>query len=121
MRLNCFWLPSKCLLLFFRKNVAGAYVLSTHFGEQQINLLNPIIDCISSFITGRLTYARKGRFNLHLMNTEDQPFVHNGLRANIFSTPDAIPVCHIQNPRINNDFCVNNSREAFWVNESKYL
>jgi hypothetical protein len=84
-----------------RKNVSGASVVSTLFGKQHINSVNPIIDYTLFFITGGLTNARKRRFNLHLMNTEDQLFPHNGLRANIFSTPDAVPVCTVtvQHPK----------------------
>jgi hypothetical protein len=95
--------------------------VSVCFGKQRINLVNPVIDYTSFFITGGLTNSQKRRFKLCLINTKDQLFLYNGLRANIFSTPDAVPACSTQNPRINNDCCVNNSREAFWVNESKYL
>jgi hypothetical protein len=57
---------------------------------------------------------------------EDHLFPHNGLRANIFSTLDAGPSYSIQNPLTDSDCCDkqqprNNSREAFWINESKYL
>jgi hypothetical protein len=104
-----FWLPANFLLLVCRKNVPGAYIVSAHFGKQHINLVNPIIDFISFFITGGLTNARKRRFDLHLMNTEDQQqhqlFPHNGLRANIFSTLDAGSSCCIQNPMIGSDCC----------------
>jgi hypothetical protein len=93
--------------------------VSAHFGKQHINLVIPIINYISFFITGGLTNARKRLFDLHLMNTEDHLFPHNGLRANIFSTLDAGPSYGIQNPLIDS-YC-NNSREAFRVNESKYL
>jgi hypothetical protein len=69
-------------------------------------LVIPIVDLISFFITGGgLTNAHKRRFNLHLMNTEDQLFPHNGLRANIFSTLDAGPSCRNQNPMIDSDCC----------------
>jgi hypothetical protein len=63
-----------------------------------INLVIPIIDFVSFFITGGLTNARKRLFDLHLMNTEDHLFLHNGLSANIFSTLDA-------NPLIESDCC----------------
>jgi hypothetical protein len=75
------------------------------FGKQHINLVNPIIDYTTFFITGGLTNAQNRRFNFYLMNTEDQLFQYNGLRANIFSTPSADPVHSIKNPRINNDCC----------------
>jgi hypothetical protein len=75
------------------------------FWKQHINLVNPIIDFTSFFITGGLNHARKRHFDLPLMNTEDQPFPHNGLRANLFSTLDAGPSCRIQNPSINSDCC----------------
>jgi hypothetical protein len=68
-------------------------------------LVNPLIDYASFFITGGQTNARKRRFNLHLVNTKDQLFQHNGLRANIFTTLDAGPSSRIQNPRINNYCC----------------
>jgi hypothetical protein len=68
-------------------------------------LVNPIIDYASFFITGGLTNARNRRFDLHLMNTEDQLFPHNGLRANLFSTLLAVPSCNIPNPSINNELC----------------
>ena len=57
------------------------------------------------FINGGLTNARKRLFNLHLMNTEDHLFPHNGLRANIFSTLDAGPSYSIRNPLIDSDCC----------------
>jgi hypothetical protein len=76
--------------------------VSAHFGKQYIN---PIIDFVSFFITGGLTNAHKKLFNLHLMNTEDHLFQHNGLRANIFSTLDADPSYSIQNPLIDSDCC----------------
>jgi hypothetical protein len=75
------------------------------FGKQHINLVNPILEYISFFITGGLTSAWKRRFNLHLMNTEDQLFSHSSLSANIFSTLDAGPSCRTQNARINDDCC----------------
>jgi hypothetical protein len=86
-------LPAKFLLLVCQKNVSGAYIVSAHFGKQHINLVIPIIDFVSFFITGELTNARKRCFNLHLLNTDsrDQLFPHNGLRANIFSTLGAGP------------------------------
>jgi hypothetical protein len=80
-------------------------IVSARFGKQHINLVNPIIDFISFFIACALTNARKKLFDLHLMNTEDQLFPHNGLRANIFSTLDAGPSCRIQNPLIDSDCC----------------
>jgi hypothetical protein len=55
------------------------------------------MDFISFFIAGLLTKTRKRLFDLHLMNTEDHLFPHNCLRANIFSTLDAGPSCHIKN------------------------
>jgi hypothetical protein len=85
--------------------VSGAYTVSAHFGKQHINLVIPIIDFVSFFITGVLTNARKRLFGLHLMNTEDHLFPHNGLRANIFSTLDAGPSYSIQNPLIDSDCC----------------
>jgi hypothetical protein len=88
--------------------------VSAHFGNQHISLVIPIIDYISFFVTGGLTNARKRLFNLHLMNTEDHLFPHNGLRANIFSTLDTGPSYSMIG-------VINNSREAFRVNESKYL
>jgi hypothetical protein len=100
-----FWLPAIFLLLVCRKNVSGAYILSAHFGKQHINLVIPIIDFVSFFITGGLTNARKRLFDLHLMNTEDHLFPHNGLSANIFSTLDAGPSYSIQNPLIDSDCC----------------
>ena len=100
-----FWLPAIFLLLVCRKNVSGAYIVSAHFGKQHINLVIPIIDFVSFFITGGLTNARERLFDLHLMNTEDHLFPHNGLRANIFSTLDAGPSYSIQNPLIDSDCC----------------
>ena len=85
--------------------MSGAYIVSAHFGKQHINLVIPIIDFVSFFITGELTNARKRLFDLHLMNTEDHLFPHNGLRANIFSTLDAGPSYSIQNPLIDSDCC----------------
>jgi hypothetical protein len=111
-----FWLPAIFLLLVCRKNVSGAYIVSAHLGKQHIDLVIPIIDSI-----GRLTNARKRLFELHLMNTEDHFFPHNGLRANIFSTLDAGPSCRIQNPMIDSDCCDKQQPSGFWVNESKYL
>jgi hypothetical protein len=69
---------SQLLLLVCRKHVSGAYIVSARFGKQHINLVIPIIDFTSFFITGGLTNARKRLFNLHLMNTEDHRFLHNG-------------------------------------------
>jgi hypothetical protein len=85
--------------------VSGAYTVSAHFGKQHINLVIPIIDFVSFYITGELTKARKRLFDLHLINTEDHLFPHNGLRANIFSTLDAGPSYSIQNPLIDSDCC----------------
>jgi hypothetical protein len=68
---------------FSKKNVSGAYIVSAHFGKQHINFVIPIIDFVPFFTTGGLTNARKRLFNLHLMNTEDHLFPHNGLTANI--------------------------------------
>jgi hypothetical protein len=56
-------------------------------------------------MTGGLTNARKRRFNLLLMNTEDHLFPHDGLRANIFLPLDAGPSYNIQNPLIDSDCC----------------
>jgi hypothetical protein len=70
--LNFFGCQQTFLLLVCRKNVSGAYVVSAHFGKQQINLVNPIIDFTSLFITGGPTNARKRLFEFHLMNTKDQ-------------------------------------------------
>jgi hypothetical protein len=53
------------LLLVCRENESGAYKVSAHFGKQNINLVIPIIDYISFFITGGLTNARKRLFDLH--------------------------------------------------------
>jgi hypothetical protein len=90
-------------LLVCRKNVSCAYVAFAYFGKQNINLVIPIIDFVSFFITGGLTNARKRRFDLHLMNTEDQLFPNKGSRANIFSTLDDNSSCRIQNPMIDSD------------------
>jgi hypothetical protein len=70
-----------------------------------------------------LTNARKRLFNLHLMNTEDHLFPHNGLRANIFSTldHDAGPSYSIQNPLIDSDCCDKEQPRGFLGHESKYL
>jgi hypothetical protein len=92
-------------LLVCRKNVSGAYIVSACFGKQHMNLVNPVIDYTSFFITGGLINARKWRFDLHLMNTKDHLYPHYGLRANIFSTLDAGPSHRIQNPMIINEFC----------------
>jgi hypothetical protein len=75
--------------------------VSGHFGKQHINLVNPIIDftSFSEFFHYWWIDAQKRRFDIHLMNTEDQLFQHNGLRANIFSTLDASPSGSIQNPK----------------------
>ena len=85
--------------------MSGAYIVSAHFGKQHINVVIPIIDFVSFFITGGLTNERKRLFDLHLMNTEDHLLPHNGLRANIFSTLDAGPTHSIQNPLIDSDCC----------------
>ena len=93
--------------------MSGAYILSAHFGKQHINLVIPIIDFVSFFITGELTNARKRRFGLHLMNTEDHLFPHNGLSANIFSTLDAGPSYSIQNLLIDSDCCDQQQQRGF--------
>jgi hypothetical protein len=93
------------LLLVSRENVSGAYVVSARFGKQHINLVNPIFYYTSLFISGGMTNVQNRRFDLHLMNTEDQLFLQNRLRANIVSTLDAGSPCHTQNPRINKDCC----------------
>jgi hypothetical protein len=85
--------------------MSGAYIVSAHFGKQHINLVIPIIDFVSFFITGRLTNARKRLFDLNHMHTEDHIFPHKGLSANIFSTLDAVPSYSIQNPLIASDCC----------------
>jgi hypothetical protein len=127
MHLNffgCHCLPANFLLLVCQKNVSGAYIVSAHFGKQHISLVTPITDYISFYITGGLTNARKRLFDLHLMNTGDHLFPRNGKRANIFSTLDAGPSYSIQISKIHLltvIVVINNSREAFWVNESKYL
>jgi hypothetical protein len=112
-----FWLPINFLLLVCWKNVSGTYIVSAHFGKQHINLVIPIIDYILFFITGGLTNAQKRLFNLHLMNTEDHLFLHNGLRASIFSTLDAGPSCciRVQNPlaMINSDCCNKQQQRGF--------
>jgi hypothetical protein len=55
------------------------------------------------------------------MNTKDQLFPHNGLRANIFSPwmLTRYTASKIQGSTM--IVVINNSREALWVNESKYL
>ena len=93
-------------------------MVSAHFGKQHINLVIPIIDFVSFFITGGLTNARKRLFDLHLMNTEDHLFQHNGLSANIFSTLDAGPSYSIQNPLIDSDCCDKQQPKGFlgqWI------
>jgi hypothetical protein len=55
-----------------------------------------------------------GKFGLHLMNTEDQLFPHNGLRFNIFSIPDAVPACRTKISRINNDGCDKQQPKGFF-------
>jgi hypothetical protein len=88
------------LLLFGWKNVSGAYIVSAHFGKQHINLVNPIIDFTSFYITSGLTNARKRRFDLHLMNTEDQLFPQIGLiKSQYFLNPGCWPV--MQHPKSN--------------------
>jgi hypothetical protein len=52
-----FRLPAIFLLLVCQKNVSGAYIVSAHFGKQHINLVIPIIDFVSFYITGGLTNA----------------------------------------------------------------
>ncbi len=113
-----FRLPAIFLLLICWKNVSGAYTVSAHFGKQHINLVIPIIDFVSFYITGELTKARKRLFDLHLINTEDHLFPHNGLRANIFSTLDAGPSYSIQNPLIDSDCCDKQQPRGFlgpWI------
>jgi hypothetical protein len=122
-----FWLPANFLGLVCKKNVSGGdwrlhsvcsfWEAAYQFGNSN----HSIIDFVSFYITGGLTNARKRLFNLHLMNTEDHLFPHNGLRANIFSTLDAGPSCSIQNPLIDSDCCDKQQPRGFWVNESKYL
>jgi hypothetical protein len=65
--------------------VSGACIVSALFGKQHINLVIPIIDFVSFYITDGLTNAQKRLFDFHPMNTEDHLFPHNSLRANIFS------------------------------------
>jgi hypothetical protein len=112
------------------KNESGAYVVSARFVKQHItddiSMVNPIIDYsiiipqFSSLVDWPM--HKKRRFNLHLMNAKDQLFLHNGLRANTFSTPvsaaDAVPACIIQNPRIKNDCCDKQQPRGFlgqWI------
>ncbi len=45
--ISIFWLPENFLQLVCRKNVSGTYIVSAHFGEQHINLVITIIDFIS--------------------------------------------------------------------------
>jgi hypothetical protein len=74
--------------------------VSAHFGKQHMNLVIPIIDFISLYITGGLTNARKRHLDLHLMNTEDHLFPHNGLRlveSQDFLNPGCWP--GIQHPK----------------------
>jgi hypothetical protein len=47
------------------------------------------------------------------MNTEDHLFLHNGLRANIFSALDAGPSYSIQNPLIDSDCCDKQQQRGF--------
>ncbi len=121
MHLNFFGCQQPFLLLVCRENVSGAYIVSAHFGKRHINLVIPIIDFVSYFITGGLTNAQKRLFDLHLMYTEDQLFLHNGLRANIFSTWMLARHTASKIHCLTVIVVINNSREAFWVNESKYL
>jgi hypothetical protein len=112
-----FWLPATLLLLVCPKNVSGGYKVSARFGKQHNNLVNPIIDYTLFFLTGVLTNARNRHFDFHLFKTEDQLLPHNRLRANIQNVS-------ILEPEIRGStmiVVINNSREAFWVNESKYL
>jgi hypothetical protein len=101
--------------------MSGAYMVSAHFGKQHINLVNPIIDYTSFFITGALTNARKRRFDLYLMITEDEPFQCNGLRANAFLTLDAVPSCRIKIQGLKMVVELNNSRKAFWLNMNQNI
>jgi hypothetical protein len=59
------------------------------------------------------------------MNTEDQLFPHNRLRANIFSTPDAVTLLsQYASSKIKGStmiYVINNSREAFWSMNKKSL
>ncbi len=105
MHLNDFLAASNFFAARLSKSVCGAYIVSTHFGKQHINLVNPIIDFTSFFITGGLQVesgglinARKRRFDLHVMNTEDQLFPLNVLKANFF-IPGCWPV--MQHPKSN--------------------
>ncbi len=93
--------------------MSGAYIVPAHVGKQHINLVIPIIDFVSFFITGGLTNARKRLLDLHLMNTEDHLFPHNGLSANIFSTLDAGWSYSIQNPLIDSDCCDQQQQRGF--------
>jgi hypothetical protein len=57
---------------------------------QHIDLVIPIIDYTSLFVTGGLSSARKRRFDLHLMNTEDW--------APVFFNPGCWPVIPLKFP-----------------------
>jgi hypothetical protein len=70
-----------------------------------MNLVNPIIENTSLFITGGLTHVRKRHLDLHHRNTEDQLFQVNSLSAIVFSTLDAGPSCSTQDPIINDACC----------------
>ncbi len=100
MNFNFFGCQHTFCCSFLEKKLSGAYTVSAHFGKQHMNFVILIIDFVSIFTTGGLTNARKRLFNLHLMNTEEHLFQHNGGRANIFSTLDAGPAYSIQNPLI---------------------
>jgi hypothetical protein len=69
-----FPLPANILLLLCRKNGPGTYYMSARLGKQHIDLVNPIIDFTSVFITGGLTTvtsAWKRNFGHKLVNTKD--------------------------------------------------
>jgi hypothetical protein len=93
-----FFAASKLFAAPLWKTGTGAYVVSACLGNQQINLVDPIIVYTSLFITGGLTSAGKRRLDLHHRNTEDQLFPHNSLSANMFSTLTPGPSCCTQNP-----------------------
>ncbi len=115
--ISIFLAVSKTLAARSSKKLSGAYMVSARFGKQHIDLVNPMIEYTSFFITGGLTNARNRRFYLHLMNSEDQLFLHNRLRA-IVSTLDDGPPCHTQNPRINNNCCDQQQQRGFlgqWI------
>jgi hypothetical protein len=79
MHFNVFGCQSNVCWSFVEKNVSDGYIVFVCFGKQHVNLVNPIIDYTSLFISGGLTNARKRRFDRSLMNTEDQMFPHNRL------------------------------------------